>query len=254
MTATPPPTDPAPAPPPTPSWGTGALGLRPNEAVRVAYRRRYETDYIFTGAGLNCFLTLITCGIFGFYLLYKLMERMREHNRRRLQLLDGATTFAWERAVEQGLDGELRPAFERIAGHLEPLRRMTRDFRDPGAWLGIALAATVFANAGFVVYFICFYLLDDDLHQHDTNEGAVEAELAAIYTRLGHPVPTPDPQRVRGKHNYAGRIVATIATCGIYGLWWLYDMQVGPNEHFAINWQWEDGLANAVQAMEPATT
>ncbi|MGH9024717.1 MAG: hypothetical protein ACRDWD_01155, partial [Acidimicrobiia bacterium] len=67
------------------------MALRPDEQVRVAFRRRYETDYVFTGPGLNCFLTVLTCGVFGFYLLYKLMERMREHNRRRVQLLDGAT-------------------------------------------------------------------------------------------------------------------------------------------------------------------
>jgi hypothetical protein len=250
--APPPASPPPPAPPPSPSWGTAPLGLRPEEHVRLAYRRRHESDYIFTGPGLNCFLTVVTCGIFGFYLLYKLMERMREHNRRRLQLLDGATTFAWERAVAAGLDEELRPGFERIAGHLEPLRAMSRDFRDPAAWVGIAVAASVFANAGFVVYFIAFYLLDDDLFKHDSNEGAIEAELAVIYARLGHRLPEPDPNRVLGKQNYAGRIVATIFTCGIYGLWWLYDMQVGPNRHFPVNWAWEDALANAVQAMEPA--
>ncbi|MGH9027773.1 MAG: DUF4234 domain-containing protein, partial [Acidimicrobiia bacterium] len=151
------------------------------------------------------------------------------------------------------LDEELRPAFERIAGHLEPLRNQTRDFRDPGAWLGIALAVTVFTSAGFVVFMIAFYLLDNDLYDHDTHEGAIEAELAEIYGRLGQPLPVPDPRRVQGRHNYGARIVVTLVTCGIYGLWWLYDMQVGPNRHFEINWAWEDGLATAVQAMEPAT-
>jgi hypothetical protein len=247
-------TTPPPQPPPQPlPWETAAApaALRPEEQVRVAYQRRDATDYVFTGPALNVFLTAINCGIFGFYLLYKLLERMREHNRRRVQLLEGATALAWRQASEQGLADELRPAFERIGLHLEPLRRMTRDFRDPAAWLGIAIVASVFTGLGFVVFMVVFYLVDDDLARHDTNEGAIEAELAAIYTRLGHPLPTPDPRRVRGRHNYAARIVVTLLTCGIYGLWWLYDVQVGANEHFAVNWAWEDALALAVPAMTP---
>jgi hypothetical protein len=78
-------------------------------------------------------------------------------------------------------------------------------------------------------------------------EGGVETELAAIYTRLGQPVPQPDPARVKGPQNYAGRIVATIFSFGIYGLWWTYNLMTEPNEHFEINWAWEDALAQAVQ-------
>ena len=35
----------------------------------------------------------------------------------------------------------------------------------------------------------------------------------------------------------------TLVTCGIYGLWWLYDVMVDWNRHFEHNWRWEDGLA-----------
>ena len=40
--------------------------------------------------GLNVFLTIITFGIFGLVLFFGLMRRMRDHNRRRLELLDAA--------------------------------------------------------------------------------------------------------------------------------------------------------------------
>ncbi|MET1001345.1 MAG: hypothetical protein ABWZ15_06000, partial [Acidimicrobiia bacterium] len=41
---------------------------------------------------------------------------------------------------------------------------------------------------------------------------------------------------------------ATIASCGIYGLFWLYDLMVEGNRHFEHNWRWEDSLAAAVQS------
>ena len=44
----------------------------------------------------------------------------------------------------------------------------------------------------------------------------------------------------------------TLVTCGIYGLWWLYDVMVDWNRHFEHNWRWEDGLAASVQSLLPA--
>jgi hypothetical protein len=55
--------------------------------------------------------------------------------------------------------------------------------------------------------------------------------------------------RIKGKQNYAGRIVVTIVTCGVYQLWWLYDMQIEGNRHLEQNWPWDDALAATVQSM-----
>ena len=58
--------------------------------------------------------------------------------------------------------------------------------------------------------------IDQDLDTHDRAEGAIEAELAEIFGRLGASLPAPDPSRVKGRHNYAARIIVTIVTCGVY--------------------------------------
>jgi hypothetical protein len=212
------------------------------DRIRQAYQRRAESDYIFnfwTAFGW----TLLTCGIYGLYVVYQLVRRARDHNARRLELLDAATSYAWEQAQSRGLAEELRPNFDRIGSHLAVLRQMTADFRDPVIWTVLAVVASG------IVQIILYILLDQDLVKHDTNEGAVEAELATIYSRLGATVPQPDPSRVKAQHNYVSRIIVTLVTCGIYGLWWLYDVMTDWNKHFEINWAWEDGLANAVQAM-----
>ena len=217
--------------------------MSPADRVRAAYQRRAQTDYFFVGAGLNILLTIVTCGIFGLFLFYQLMRRDRDHNQRRLEMLDAANTLAWERAQAQGLADELRPAFERTAAGLGELRRLAAEFRDPVIWVVIS----VFASS--VAQIIGFIFIDQDLERHDRGEGAVESELAAIFSRLGVQLPEPDPSRVKDKHNYVARVIATIATCGIYHFWWLYDMQVEGNRHLEQNWPWDDALMAAVEQL-----
>jgi hypothetical protein len=219
--------------------------MTPAERFRMAYGARAQTDYYFEGMGMVIFLTIITCGIFGFYVFYQLMKRMRDHNRRRLDLLESATEIAWHRASEQGVAEELRPNFERIATNVAVLRGLTTEFRDPGIWVIIAVLTSI-------AYFVGFVFLDGDLIKHDQAEGAIEAELSAIFARLGQNVPAPDPSRQKGKQNYAGRIVASIGSCGVYFYWWMYNEMDDVNKHFLWNWPWEDSLASAVNAMAPA--
>jgi hypothetical protein len=174
------------------------------------------------------------------------MRRDRDHNLRRIELLDAATTVAWEAAQQQRLDGELRPNFERIATQLAVMRQQTTEFRDPTVWLILAIVIRGIAEI------IAYILIDGDLVTHDYAEGAVESELSAIYERLGAPVPPPDPNRLKGKHNYVGRVIATLATCGIYQFWWMYDVMTETNRHYYENWRWEDALAPAVQQLAAA--
>jgi hypothetical protein len=217
-----------------------------SDRVRMAWQRRHETDYEFsfwTALGW----TILTCGVYGIYVLYQLMRRDRDHNLRRIELLDAATTFAWERCEAAGLTDELRPAFDRISGHMYTLRQMTTEFRDPGIWALIS-----FFTSG-IAHVIAYIFIDGDLVRHDYAEGAIEAELSAIFGRLGAPITPPDPTRLKQKHNYGGRIAALIVTCGLYYYWWSYDVMTETNAHFQHNWRWEDELARAVQTLLTAS-
>lgn len=214
----------------------------PSERFRLAWQGRYSTDYIFQyWSALGW--TILTIGIYSLYVFYQLMRRMRDHNRRRLELLDAALAFGWEVAGRQGLQEELTPSFQRGASHLAELRDMTSDFRDPVVWLLISLVARGLAEL------IAFILLDQDLVRHDRAELGVEYELALIYGRLGQPLPFPDPTRVKGPHNYVGRVIASVFTIGLYLFWWYYNMMSEPNRHFQTNWVQEDALAGAVQRL-----
>src|SRR6185437_10191792 len=120
---------PQPAQPARPPQMPGPPAASAADRARWAVQRRGETDYIFSyWSALGW--TILTLGIYGYYVLYQLVRRMRDHNARRLELLDAATTAAWEQAGRQGLQQEMAPSFERAAGHLTVLRQMTQDFRE----------------------------------------------------------------------------------------------------------------------------
>jgi hypothetical protein len=205
-------------------------------------QRRTETDYIFNyWSALGW--TILTLGIFGFYVLYQLIRRMRDHNLRRLELFDAALAFGWEEAGRRGCQEELTSSFERAAGHVAVLRQMTTDFRDPTVWLLVSIIARG------IVDVVIFVLLDQDLVKHDRAEVGVEYELALIYGRLGQALPAPDQSRVKGKNNYVGRVIAAIVSFGIYTFWWFYNQMEEPNRHFKTNWEQEDHLAAAVNTL-----
>jgi hypothetical protein len=109
----------------------------------------------------------------------------------------------------------------------------------PYLWIGSLLVS----GAAFYVGFI---LIDGDYVRHDVDEGAIQAELSAIFERLGENVPAPDQHRLKGQHNYGGRVAASVLTCGIYQYWWYHDLMVEGNWHMYHCWAWEDGLAGAV--------
>jgi hypothetical protein len=215
------------------------------DRVYAAWQRRGETDYIFnywTALGW----TVLTIGIYGLYVFYQLVRRMRDHNMRRVELFDAALAFGWEETRRRGLQQELTPSFQRAEAHMAVLRRMTTDFRDPVIWLILSIIARG------IVELIAFVLLDQDLVKHDRSEVGVEYELSLIFGRLGQPVAGPDQARVKGQNNYAGRVVATIFSLGIYLFWWYHDQMVEPNRHFQTNWAQEDTLAAAVGALRRA--
>jgi hypothetical protein len=238
----PPPAATQPGEPVGPAMMPGRPQMPASERVRLATQRRGESDYIFSyWSALGW--TILTFGIFGLYIFYQLVRRMRDHNARRLELLDAATTAAWEQASRQGLQQELAPSFQRANAQLAVMRQMTYDFRDPLIWVLLAIVAGV-------AEIIAFVLLDQDLIKHDQAEAGVEYELSVIYGRLGQRLPAPQQGRVKGPDNYVGRIVATIFSFGVYMFWWYYNQMQEPNKHFALNWTQEDELVKAVTAFD----
>jgi hypothetical protein len=217
----------------------------PLPRLQAGVARRSETDYVFdfwTALGW----TLLTCGVFGVYVFYRLFWRSVEHNKRRLEVLDAGLTLAWERAVAAGRGEELTPRFQAAGAHLNELRALTGEFRDPVIWTIISLVSS---GIGHIVGYV---FLDMDLVRHEAAEQAVEQELAVIYAALGAPVAFPAPIVTKQRHSYVGRVIALLASCGLYGLWWLYDLMTEGNDHQRRNWESDDALWSAAGRLAAA--
>jgi hypothetical protein len=230
-------------PPIAPPGAAGWPGIPPNplDVFEFEYRRRHETDYVFdfwTQFGW----TMLSCGLYGIYVIYQQVRRSRDHIRRRTQLLRAASEVCWARAEREGRSAELRHHFDRISIELRSLHTLDAQFRDPGIW-----ALLGFIGSG-IAQIAAYVLLDNDLITHDQSEGAIEHELAQILSALGIRAPVPDPTRVKGPHNVGGRVAATIGTCGLYSVWWQYDSMTQFNQHLQVNWQHEDALRAAIHA------
>jgi hypothetical protein len=238
--AAPVPATPQPPQPARPPQMPSLPALSAADRARWAVQRRGQSDYLFSyWSALGW--TILTLGIYGFYVLYQLVRRMRDHNARRLELLDAATTAAWEQAGRQGLQQELTPSFQRVAGQLAVMRQMTSEFREPFIWVALAVVAHG------IVQIVAFVLLDQDLIRHEQAEYGAGQELSLIYGRLGQYLPAPDPGQVKGPDNYVGRILAAIFSLGIYMFWWYHDQMEKPNKHFVSNWAQEEEMVTAVE-------
>lgn len=247
-----PPPNPFPAPEPvTTPFGAPATGpwppvpgpalLPPGQRLRQAVTARNQTDYQFEfWSALGW--TLLTCGVFGFYVTYQLFRRSAEHNRRRIEVLDSVNALAWERAVAAGRSEELTPWFRSVSTQIDVLRRVATEFRDPALWTVIT------AVTGTIGSVLSFVFLDQDLVAHEAAERAAEDQLASLLASLGTPVVLPPAPPPKGPHNIGGRVAALLGSCGLYGLWWLNDVMVQGNDNFQYDWVREDAFLGALGA------
>jgi hypothetical protein len=227
-------------PPPT-GYATGYPSVpvmpqaTPRQRLRMAVTARNDTDYYFEFWSAFGW-TLLTCGIYGLYVTYQLMQRSVRHNQRRIEVLDATTAILWEQAVNAGRGDELTPWFQAVGAPLAGMRQITTEFRDPAMWTLIT------AFTGGIGTVLRDVFLDKDLVQHEAAERAAEDQLAALAAALGTPVtlyPAPPP---KGPHNVGGRVLALFGSCGLYGLWWLNDIMVQGNQNHAVDRAREDAL------------
>ena len=215
------------------AW-TSSSAPSPADRIAQAVDARGESDYVFdfwTALGW----TVLTLGLYSFYVLYQLMRRSRDHNRRKIALLYAACDFAAQQAEEQGKGDVIRPQLDRVQQDVWQLREMDSDWRDPLLWT----VASIIANA--IVWSAGAVLLDQDLLRHERYERDAEEFLRRAYAELGMALPAPHPPW-KGPHDYVVRIIVTLLTVGFYGLWWLADLMGEGNDSFRVDYVWEDAI------------
>mgnify|MGYP000110522962 CR=1 FL=1 len=197
---------------------------------------RARTDYIMD-PGMSILLSFVTCGIYGWYVVYKLVQRRDEHLRRMAAVADASIRRLREKAqgreelVSQELAELEQLKMQMLAGSTE---------RGAALWLVIAMLTGIGS-------FILYYLLMQDYVQHDQLEARFFTVMSSALAKLGlaaqpgQAVPSV-PQR-----EPVTFILLTIFTCGIYGLYWMYVMIKDFNDHFTAQVPWENFLWEALR-------
>lgn len=203
---------------------------QPGTALQYNVAARANTDFI-TDPGIAILLSIITCGIYGLYILYKLVQRRDEHFKRMSAVVDAS--IAQLRAKAQGRE-------EIIAGELSQLEQIRMRMATMSAERGAAVWLLICIFTSIVGYAILYYLLMQDYLEHDAVEAQFFTVMSGALAKLGlsgqagQAVPTV-PQR-----EYVTFLLLTIITCGIYGLYWMYVMIKDFNDHFMAQVPWED--------------
>lgn len=204
-------------------------------ALDDAIRNRAHTDrrIDFVRAFL---LSLVTFGIYGVYVLYRLLERREQHFERMVSLRRRLRLLLEERAATVG--GLEADVTELKALDTAATERDRRGEKTPVLWLVLGILTGV-------TNFYVFYFLNDDFRAHAEAECAFFEKASAILKKLGRPWPAPAiaplPER-----RFVKYLFLTLVSLGIFGVYWWYTLITDPDSHFAEHAAWETGLREAL--------
>lgn len=198
---------------------------------------RANTDWI-TDPGMAILLSIITCGIYGLYIVYKLVQRRDDHFRRMAGVADAS--IAQLKAKAQGREDLIAPELNQ----LEQVRmQMATMAQERGAAIWLLIAIFVF----WVGQFILYYVLMQDYIQHDAVEAQFFTLMSSALAKLGLAEQAGQAAPNVPQREFATFLILTIVTCGIYGFYWMYVMIKDFNDHFMAQVPWEDFLLQALR-------
>lgn len=219
--------------------------VQPGSQLQYYVAERVETDFI-TDPGTAVLLSVVTCGIYELYIIYKLVQRRDEHFRRMVGVVDASLRRLQEKAQgrEDAVSSEL--------AQLDQIRmRMATMSAERGAaiWLVICL----FLGLGSFILlflgigpFILFYLLMRDYVEHDRLEAQYFTLMSSALAKLGLAEQAAQAVPSVPEREYVTFALLTVVTCGIYGLYWTYVMIKDFNDHFMAQVAWEDFILQAL--------
>ncbi|MDI6873003.1 DUF4234 domain-containing protein [Candidatus Solincola sp.] len=197
---------------------------------------RASTDFI-TDPGTAILLSIVTCGIYGLYIVYKLVQRRDEHFRRMAGVADAAVAAL--RARAQGREELIAPELAQLEQVRMQMAAMAVE-RGAAIWLLICM----FTGIG---YLILYYLLMQDYVQHDVLEAQFFTLMSGALAKLGLAAEAGQAVPSVPRRDFVTFLILTLVTCGIYGLYWMYVMIKDFNDHFMVQVPWEDFLVQALR-------
>ncbi len=198
--------------------------------------QRALTDYS-TDPGTAIVLSLLTCGIYGMFVIYTLVQRRDEHFKRMAAVADSSIQQLRARAA--GRESEIQTELAQLEGIRSQMLVMAGE-RGATIWLLICL----FTGIGT---FILYYLLMQDYQQHDVLEAQYFTVMSSALAKLGLAGRAGVAVRTVPDREFVTFLLLSLVTCGIYGLFWMYVMIKDFNDHFAAQAAWEDFIAASLR-------
>ncbi len=208
----------------------------PQANLEFFVSQRVATDWM-TDPGTAILLSLVTCGIYGFYIIFKLVQRRDEHFKRMAGVADAAIQQLKAKAAgrEQLIQEEL--------AYLEQLKnRMIMRAAERGAVIWLLIC--IFTGIGA---WILYYLLMEDYREHDDVEAQFFTLMSSALAKLGLASEAGQAYPSIPQRDFALFLILSIVTCGIYGLYWMYVMIKDFNDHLSRQVAWEDFILSTLR-------
>ncbi len=182
-------------------------------------------------------LPLITIGIWGIVVLYRLISRRDEHLRRENAMNLNLLQAVKERVQAKGIDPHSLPE---VAALESAVRQKAEQEGAKGAalWLILSLVTGI---AGLYVW----YFLTVDFYWHEQRQVDVVNKANQVLQRVGAPTFIQYSPVLPERH-YWLNLLASVMTIGIWGIFWYYRILSDPNRHFENQWAFEDRLPSAI--------
>ena len=202
-------------------------------------QQRVTTDWT-TDPGTAVLLSVVTCGIYGLYIFYKLMERRDLHFARVANMVNSSMPLLKEKAAAAG-------KAELISQELAALEMVQRDIYEQSRERGAVLWLVLGIVTG-IATLIGYYFIMDDFSRHDQLEAQYFTLMSGALTKLGLSSQASQAAPSMPEREFVTFLLLSIVTCGIYAFYWIYVMVMDGNTHVEAQVQWEDYIYSALAA------
>lgn len=200
-------------------------------------QERINSDWT-TDAGMAVLLSFVTCGIYGLYIFYKLMERRDLHLARVANMVNTSVALLKEKAAAQGKT-------ELIAQELAQLEMVQREMFDQSRERGAVLWLILGIVTGIAVW-IGFYFIMDDMTRHDQLEAQYFTLMSQAMAKMGLSSQASQAAPNMPERSFALYLILSLVTCGIFYFYWLWALVDDGNKHVEMQVQWEDFIYSAL--------
>ena len=202
-------------------------------------QERVTTDWT-TEPGMAIVLSIITCGIYGLYIFYKMMERRDMHLARFANVAYSSTGLLREKARAAGREADIAPELQQ----LDMIQaQMNEQARERGAVLWLVLG--ILFGIGIL---IGYYFIMDDMLRHDQLEAQYFTLMSQAMLKVGISQQASQAMPNIPERSFVAYLLLSLVTCGIYYFYWEYVLIGDGNIHVESQVPWEDYLYSALAA------